>query len=331
MPKLRFFAAIWIALGLLGWGSAVAADKQDPRFWLMKMVESVERLNYHGTLVHMHGGEANILRMVHRVDNGSISERITALDGPGREIIRDDDEVTCILPDQGAVMVEPRDSRDRSQNPLHASLPRLEDFDDRYYHLSFLGDGSVVGRKTRVLAVRPKDGYRYGYRLWLDERTALPLKTQLLDDAGDILEQILFTEITLTDSIAAKEVQPSLVMDSFTVQRSSDASRRDSTGEGNAAWQISDLPAGFALIAVRAKLAEGAKRPMEQLVFSDGLAYVSVFIEADVGQDEQTEGLSSMGAANAYTVMREGYLVTAVGEVPARTVELIATSATPAP
>ncbi len=331
MPKSRFFAAVCLLLGLLGAVAINAFDKTDPRSWLMEMVDSVERLNYHGTLVHMHGGEADILRMVHRVDNGSISERITALDGPGREIIRDDDEVTCILPDQGAVMVEPRDSRDRSQNPLHASLPRLEDFDDRYYHLSFLSDGSVVGRKARVLAVRPKDGYRYGYRLWLDEQTALPLKTQLLDDAGDIVEQILFTEITVTDRISAKEVQPSLIMDSFTVQRSSDASLRDAGSKRNVAWQFDDLPAGFKLIAARAKLAEGAKRPMEQLVFSDGLAYVSVFIEADVGQDEQTEGLSSMGAANAYTVMRDGYLVTSVGEVPARTVESIATSARPAP
>ena len=320
-------AGLWLwVLGLVCAQAALAAETE-PRAWLMRMVEAVEQLSYQGTLVHMHGGDADIMSIVHRVEDGRISERITAVDGPGREIIRNDEEVTCILPDQQAVVIEPRDVSNRSQSPLQGSLPRPEGFDERYYELSFLDTGSVAGRAARVLAVRPLDELRYGYVLWLDTATAMPLKTQLLDEQGRVLEQILFTEIDLRDNIPAAAVAPSLAMETFAVQRSSDASRPKADGLPGAGWQVDRLPAGFMLIAARAKLMHGSSQPMEQLVYSDGLASVSVFVESDVGQDEKAEGLSSMGSANAYTTMREGFLVTAVGDVPVRTVEMMARSA----
>ncbi|MBT8422144.1 MAG: MucB/RseB C-terminal domain-containing protein [Gammaproteobacteria bacterium] len=49
-----------------------------------------------------------------------------------------------------------------------------------------------------------------------------------------------------------------------------------------------------------------------------------MFIDAAVAASEQAEGLSMMGAANAYSLLREGMLVTAMGEVPPLTVEQFA-------
>ena len=89
------------------------------------------------------------------------------------------------------------------------------------------------------------------------------------------------------------------------------------------------IPSGFALLTVKSKYAPGADMPTEHLVYSDGLAWVSVFIEAGVEQNP-AGGVSTMGAANAFTTSREGHLITAVGEVPVRTVELIALSTAPA-
>lgn len=102
-------------------------------------------------------------------------------------------------------------------------------------------------------------------------------------------------------------------------------------GSGEAAWTVTVLPPGFRLRAVRAQRAEPGEAPLDQLVYSDGVASVSVFIEAVVAAAEQgSEGPSHIGAANAYTTVIKGHLVTAVGEVPVRTVEVIARSVQPA-
>ncbi len=173
------------ALSVLAlFGLAQAAD--DPDDWLRRMSEAVELLNYEGTLVHMHGEEADVLQVVHRVENGRVSERLTALGGAGREIIRNDDEVTCIFPDQQSVLVEQRKDRDSSQSPLRGSLPSAERISSAHYHVAFLRSSRVAGRNAQIIAIRPKDSYRYGYRLWIDRATAMPLKSQLRDDQGNV-------------------------------------------------------------------------------------------------------------------------------------------------
>lgn len=307
-------------------GVAGAAD--DPNDWLRRMSQAVEFLNYEGTLVHMHGEEADVLQIVHRVESGRISERLTALDGAGREIIRDDDEVTCIFPDQQSVLVEQRKDRDSSQSPLRGSLPGAEGISPAYYHVAFLDSSRVAGRSAQIIAIRPKDSYRYGYRIWIDEATAMPLKSQLWDDQGNVVEQILFADIELPDSIPESRVKPSLLIESFVWSRS-DGPTHVSEVESVSAWLATEMPAGFTLMTAFSKIPPGGTRPMEQLVYTDGLASVSVFIEDGVDESDQSEGWSQIGAANAYTTTLEGRLVTAVGEVPARTVEMIALSVRP--
>lgn len=326
-PAGRSAPRLLLVLSLFSATTLTAADV--PLDWLLRMADAVERSNYQGTMVHMHSGQADILRIVHRFENGQVSERITTIDGPGREIIRNNDEVTCILPDQDAVVVEPREAHNVSQSPLQGRLPRLDELDQRYYELAFVDDSVVAGRSTRVLEVRPMDGFRFGYRLALDNVTALPLKSQLIDARGRTVEEIMFTSVELSEAIPARELEPSLSTDNLQVQRSEDATRVEVDGRLRAGWQVARLPEGFMLIAVRAKLAPGAPGPMEQLVYSDGLASVSLFVEMQMEQDSDAEGLSGMGAANAYTTVVDGYLVTAVGEVPARTVEMMAMSARP--
>lgn len=321
----RLRAGACVALITLVAMSAWADD--DPRQWLMRMAVAVEDLNYEGSLVHMHGGEADILRIVHRVQDGRVSERITAVDGKGREIIRNDDEVTCILPDQMAIHVEPRDARARAQSPLQGSLPSVETLDEELYGVQLDGEGTVAGRPARILAVQPMDPFRYGYRLWLDQETAMPLKIQMREVSGGVLEQILFTEIRMPAAIPDSALEPSLNIDGFKMMKG--AAVPNGEEMPTADWRAGDLPDGFMLTMVKSKYAPGADMPTEQLVYSDGLAVVSVFIESARSQEGTTGGASSMGAANAYTTSRDGHLITAVGEVPVRTVQRIALSTAP--
>jgi len=310
------------ALLLLQSGPGQAGNEAQE--WLDRMAYAVEFLNYEGTLVHTHGGHVSMLRVIHRVENGVVTERIISLDGSGREIIRDDQETTCILPDQEMVMVEQRDLEQREPgSPLRQRVLPYASFESAYYRLSLEGPGRAAGRRAQRVAVSPSDAYRYGYRLWLDHATAMPLKVQVADADGEVIEQLAFASIDLPRRIAADRVQARTLTESFTMRRS----QRVDPVELKVSWHATELPPGFELMAARTKAATGnGSQNMEHLVYSDGLASVSVFIEKPAETDVPETGNWQVGAANAYSLRKDEKLITAVGEVPRATVEMIARS-----
>jgi len=321
-------APVAVALGLLLLTGVQARAGDEPRDWLKRMAQSLDGLNYEGTLLHLNGGDPVVLKVVHRTENGVPTERITAMDDVGREIIRRGDEVTCILPDQRSVLVEQGTGTSGKASPLRRPFATGSDFDEAYYRLAIASGGRLVGRQTRLVTVRPTDSYRYGYRLWLDEATAMPLKVQVTGDDGAVVEQLLFTDIDLPARIPAERVQPSRDLDAFTWHRSppAGADQGRTAGTATGPWAARALPPGFSLRAVRAEPMNPGEAPTQQLVYSDGVASVSVFVAREVAPPERAAGASRMGAANAYTTLADGHLVTAVGEVPVRTVEAIARS-----
>ncbi len=335
-PKKYLFCVLCFSL-LWGWN----AMAQSPHDWLERMVDANGKFNYQGTLVHMCDGKMDIVHIVHRVDHGQVTERMTAQTSGGRQIIRNDDEVMCILPDQKKVMVERRDSAASPIGSRITNFPSFSNINASLYQVAMLGSDRVADRETVMLAIRPVDTHRYGYRLWLDSRTALPLKFELVDDDGQGLEQGVFTEIIFHESISAKDVEPTIETDEFEWQRSAIVS--DGTqGNGNSlsagssadqtvrsGWWVTTPPPGFKLTFAQSQLAEGATVPMEQLVYSDGLATISVFIESEVEASAAVEGMSRMGATNAFTTFRDGYLITAMGGVPLDSARMVALSVTP--
>lgn len=308
---------------------ALGAD--DAREWLERMSHALETLNYEGTLIQLQGTDVAVMRIVHRVENGEQTERMTAMDEVGREIIRREEEVICILPDEQAVMVRTKGEKAAGMSPIRQQFGGEVRFDDRYYKLTMASAGKLVGRTTRVVTVQPTDSYRFGYRVWLDQTTDMPLKVQIVDNDGVVVEQLLFSEISLPERIPASAVQSSAKLDSFTWRRlpaASGPAASPPANQGN--WRALDLPPGFDLRVVRSEAAEENSAALEQLVYSDGVASVSVFIESGVAAAERGEGPSRMGAANAYTTDLGAYLITAVGEVPLTTVRAIARSIRPA-
>jgi sigma-E factor negative regulatory protein RseB len=278
--------------------------------------------------VHEHAGESETLRIVHRADASGVAERLVSMDGSGREFIRKGSQLYIYLPDRRTVMVE--------QNPaaglwLHG-LPTLDASAASAYDIRELARARVSGRDARLIAISPLDALRYGYRVWIDEATALPLKTQLRDDSGAVLEQIVFTDLTLPAHIADGELEPGVdARDFHWLQRGT------GTPEGggmSASWQAGALPSGFRMTAsARQVLPRG---PVEHLVFSDGLASVSVFIERAHAPSaaRDADAAARLGVSSAYSTAVSGYRVTAVGEVPPDTVRAIALSirtAGPAP
>lgn len=314
----------WLgALALVLLPGLVAAEQadDDPRVLLERMERAVETLNYEGTFVHIVEGRADTMYVVHRYQDGKSTERLIALDGPGREIIRDDDEVTCIFGDRQSVLVERRSE----DGPLRSALPRYSEELDAFYEFARLRSEKKVGRSAEVIAIRPRDDLRYGYKLWMDSATGMMLKAQLMDAYGEIVEQLLFVSIELPEEIPAAKLEPTLSTEGFTwyVQ---DERTRAAERTGGSAWRAVETPAGFRLEVANVKMMAGAERAVEHLVYSDGVASVSVFVEPAGARKDSLDGASRIGAANAYTAEVDGHQVTAVGEVPAETVRMIARS-----
>lgn len=307
--------------GILTLASFALHADDHPRHWLQKMTDTVTTRNYQGVYLHIHNAKVEALKIIHRRDeSGDVTERLIRLDGPRREIIRTQDEVTCILPDKGQVIVEAREGG----SALGSTLPVYSEGLDRYYEFVTLNNGVVIGYNTRVIAVRPKDQYRYGYQLWLDVETAMPLKSQLKDDNDRVVEQILFAQIEMPAYIAPEEVKPR-IPDEFEWFRP-DPRKRAYERSGTGYWRATRLPSGFVLSDSKRRVMAGSDNPVEHLVYSDGLASVSVFVEMPGVEQDLKKGLRRYGSSYAYSTTVENHQVTAMGEVPARTVKLIGNS-----
>jgi sigma-E factor negative regulatory protein RseB len=309
-----------------------ASASDEPREWLEKMNRALATRNYDGTFFHLSGGRVETMRIVHRVRAGRVTERLVSLDGSGREFVRNNDELTCYLPDQHTVLVEPRQDR----GPFLGSLPQFGADVNEFYRFESLPNSRVLGRSAHVIMVNPKDQFRFGYRIWLDDNTAMPLKTQLCDSRGQVIEQILFARLDMPENIPDADLAPAVRTEGMRWVRQ--GASHDSASPALSGYRAAELPPGFRLTVSGAQTLGGATEPATHLVYSDGLATVSVFVEAqrepNSGTDDKPrapaeapmQGLARVGSGYAFSTMVQGHQVTAVGEVPAQTVEFIAHS-----
>jgi sigma-E factor negative regulatory protein RseB len=310
------------ALLLMAVAPCVRAGDREAREWLERMSESLATRNYEGRFFHVRGARSETMRIIHRVDKGKVTERLVSLDGSGREIIRNQDEVICYLPDRRTVLVEKRND----SSTLITTVPSYNEELESHYSIERGASTKALGRRTQVILVQPRDQFRYGYRLWLDHETAMPLKSQLCDRDGNVIEQILFAELNFRERIPASDLKPAVSGEGFAwIQQDAE---QPQMARATVGWNVIRLPAGFRLTTWRLQFIAGSRIPVQHLVYSDGLASVSVFIEPRNPQTEPMRGLAKVGAAYAYSRDLDGHQVTAVGEVPAETVEAIATGVT---
>jgi sigma-E factor negative regulatory protein RseB len=302
---------------LLGVGVAMGAE---PKEWLERMNNALTTRNYIGVFTHNQGGRVETLRIIHRVRGKDVSERLLSLDGPGREFIRQGDELTCYFPDKRQVLVEHRAPNDRL--PALPALPSVNADNAAVYEIRGGERERLLGRTTRVVALHPRDEYRYGYRLWIDEQTAMPLKTQLCDPTGAVIEQIVFSTIDLPERIPDSMFKPQVDASNYRWLR---ADRQVvATVAPALLWEAMRLPPGFRMATRSAQALPGSSEPVAHLVFTDGIASVSVFVEPRKGQGKPAEGPARVGSSSAFSTVVDGHQVTAVGEVPSNTVEFIA-------
>jgi sigma-E factor negative regulatory protein RseB len=325
-------AALWLAglLVLVSGSPAHAGDPEDPRYWIQRMNHALANRNYDGVFIHQYGEHREMLRIIHRIKDGRRSERLVSIDGQGREFVRDGNQTTYYFPDRHLAVIFER----RPPNVgFIGGLPSLDGDVPANYEVRTVDRGRLHSFLVRQIWVTPRDAFRYGYKLWIDETSAMPVKTQLVDASGNVLEQIIFASLTTPPLIDDELLKPSVNTTGFKWMKRSPSDVRP---PDPLAWSTQTLPPGFHRAVEGVGSLPGLPRPASHLMFTDGVAIVSVFIEnperAQDGANARTAGPmgpAQLGAASAFTVMIDGHRVTAVGEVPPATVRAIAESLRP--
>lgn len=321
----------WILLLL---APSFAAGSQDGADWLMKINNAARELNYTGTFVYVEGHRIASMRVTHRVSDGNMRQRIYSLNGAHREVIRDDDQVWCYAPDKKLGVHE---YRQVSKKGFPSLLPRGLEHLVKFYDVYMGAPGRIADHTAQQIMVVPRDGLRYGYELWADERSGLLLKAALLDEEKLPIEQYLFTNVEIGGDIDPESLQP-VTPESDLVWygdardgESGDENQSRAGGEmssGN--WMVEEIPDGFSLTRSIKRKSPMRSEMVEHYVYSDGLATVSVFVEEiDGDATARISGIKKMGAVHAFGREVDGHQITVVGEVPSQTVDLIGMSVRP--
>ncbi|MCG8434816.1 MAG: MucB/RseB C-terminal domain-containing protein [Gammaproteobacteria bacterium] len=301
---------------------ALQAESQlkDPQRWLGKMNDALQSVSYRGTFVYLHDNQLEAMQITHRVDEGGERERLYSLNGAAREVVRENELVKCFLPDDKAVLVE----KGKGGTPFPQALPTEPGKLAGNYSFIDLGYGRIAGHYCKFIGIKPKDGYRYGYRICIDKQTGLPLKSELISETGETVEQVMFTHLSIEENITDSELTSSESGEGFKWL----VSETDEPGEEGAIpeWQVREMPPGFAFSSAQSKYVDAHGKHANQVIFSDGLASVSVFAEPAENKKPGLEGLSKIGAVNAFGMRIDGHQITVVGEVPPATVEMIGRS-----
>lgn len=302
-----------------------SAGSTDARALIGRMNEALARRNYDGVFVQQIGSRRDTWRIIHHMRDGRMTERLISTDGSGREFVRNGPELVSYFPDRKVVVVE---QRGRASGYITALYGVGADTEKYYQLRSSEQPVRVRGFMARLVTVEPRDALRYGYRYWIDEKTSMPVRTQLVAASGDVIAEISFISMTLPDAVDEELLKADVDTTGFRWLRRDNAGSPSNVRKTFVA-RPELLPAGFSVKKFPNMPAAAQRGPRTRFIISDGLAWVSVFIE-DASASEQpgavrrSEGLVQMGTTAAYSLSTAGYRITVVGDVPADTVRAIA-------
>jgi sigma-E factor negative regulatory protein RseB len=305
---LRAFAIV-IALA----SGAVQAQSPETLGWLRKIHDATQKLSYSGTFVYQNGSRSETSRITRYVDATGDIEKLEVMDGVPREIVRTKDTVRCYLPGSRVVKVDRRTERG-----FPALLPERISALARHYDISLGETRRIAGYDCQAVLLTPRDNLRYGYKLYADQASGMLLRAVTFDAAGEPVEQFTFTQLAIGG------VTRDMVKSRHAAARAWRVEDAEAAPARLAGWGLSsELPGFHKVVELKRRL--GESRSAGQVVYSDGLAAVSVFIESLEGRSDPVRtGLASMGAIHTYTREVANHMVTVVGEAPAASVQRIA-------
>lgn len=310
-----------ILLATLFFGAGFAqAEPKTALAWLESMSKQMQTSSYEGTFVYVHGGEMEMMDIAHSYDENGEIERLVSLNGVPREVVRDGARVICVWPDKKVAVVS--SSRQRTPFPTFSTgaLALLE----KQYQFVVGKTDRIANKKVRLIEIIPRDKFRFGYNIWVDENSYLLLRSDLIGSTGKPVEQVIFTRMDPVERVEIEQVTPNSLSAEY--HWSHNEGKSATASENSSQWQFNSLPAGFEKITsqVKSMYKQGGK--VSHITLSDGLASVSVYIDPNRNGEFSSSALKgevSMGAVSAYGEIKDSLQVTAIGEVPMETIKYI--------
>ncbi len=329
MPRtmlLSKFMVAWLGFAALSAYAADDADKRDAMAWLKLIQTAAQKQNYIGTFVFQQANQVRTSRVTHVLDGKNELEKLEILDGRPREYIRVNDEVACYIPEIHTIMKEKRSSPESFPGMIAANAPDLTE----HYDIKKGDLARIAGYDCQTILLEPKDALRYGYRLCGERVTGLLLGAQTVNSQNQILEQISFAQVMI-GGVDKSAIHPSFpntaawhVENSATIQASLSG------------WSVTGVPPGFKKVyellrmvpdadpGAGAPVSTPGQHQLAQVVYSDGLAAISVFVEPITRS--RTDGTAQQGAMSIVGKRQGDHWLTIVGEVPTTTVKQVADS-----
>lgn len=280
--------------------------------WLAKADVAMKTLSYHGTVIFLKNGQLETMKYQHGFDNGVEFERLNSLNSPLREVLRKASEISCRYTETSKTV----DSHHPIDRSLILNLPLAPQRLDAHYLLAATDHEMVALRPTQIVAVLPKDELRYARKIWIDSATSLPLKIQVYGAQGNTLEEVIFTDLALDSADGKPQLAGDAAMQHLQHRHGEDAANFE-----KADFMLQNWPAGYEIVFYAPNSLQKAQKAIHQLLISDGFANISVYFENK--GPESVEGLRSFGSVNSFSRIMGDYQITALGEVPAKTVEYI--------
>lgn len=285
---------------------------------LQKIQKAAHHLDYTGVYAYQQNASIESSRIAHVYDGKDEHERIEVLDGEPLEYLRLNEEVQCLMPNHRTILVE-QQRADRFPGLLLSDARTI----DANYSVNILPEPyRVAGRECRQIEIRPRDAHRYGYRLCADSQTHLLLKAQTVAHDGSVLDQISFTQVAIGGPVAKELLAPGYSTKDWARIRP----EQKAVNLADFGWRI-PAPAGYVPTLQVARVFS-EDRPVNQLVLSDGLATISIFIEPyQIARSEyHVPGAARIGSVNVFGIRVENFWLTVLGEVPAGTLAQLAQS-----
>ena len=297
---------------------AYASENRDGFDWLKVVILAEHQTEYSGVFIYQYENNVESSKISHVIVGDDYFERLENLDGPRREIVRHHGQVWSHIGD-GREMVQV-DSQQQGLGKFSslsgAQLHTLY----MNYKAKVMGTDRVAGYDAQIIRFQPKDNLRYTYKIWVHKDSGLLLKSAVLGSKNQLIEQYSFTQLQIGGKIDRSWVKKSAATD-HRGPRFHEKHQVSRMGIPiKSGWKSDAIPEGFVKTKEIERPMHGNHEPVTQIVYSDGLSAISIFIEPDDNDEDDVEGLSSRGAVSLYHKVVGEHLFTVVGEVPPHTV-----------
>jgi sigma-E factor negative regulatory protein RseB len=309
--------------------AALSAHAADPAETLVKAADADRTSTYEGVVLYHRDDQLEVLKVQHRFKDGTEQEHVVSLTGEPRQLLRIDHRLICILPKDRSFSLDRPTGVENFLTQLKAD--RLRGL-AQWYEFRDQGSNRMAGRDCNGVAVIPRDQYRYGYELWADKSTGMPLQVSLVGQRGEVLEQVMFTEISFPESIDDSAFEEPQVDPARFKLIARDLPNLNVAPANDDRPQVSfeELPPGYRVVAREQRPLPGGEGQVEHLLLSDGLSAVSVFSAVEQHAPEKLfRGVSHIGPMEAYGRMAGAYHITIMGEVPPQAIRMIGDGAHP--